>query len=395
MFHEKLSSSYRRWLFGWRTVVWAGALLFGLAHCRLAGALPLGWRTAAWLAHYCLAGALLLDRCGALLLGPAYCSGDRRAAGPARCCSPHDAASPSPLLLAIPWAHRRARSGHACSIVCGSFATRSDDGVFPHIRSRRGRRRTEAGCRWPSEDDRLPPAVGRRLSASGRRKRRRAADMLGISGGEFLVLLVVGALVLGPKNIAEALRAMRKGIEALRQWSAGMRAEAGGELGVAEKEVAALANLDFRQLDPRRIVREAVREEMEAWMAMADAGGAGTLSSERGADPAGDGTNRAATTAERTAYSAAAFARTDFERANSRRTSSKRAGSKGADAAATKGAQATQGPDAQATQGLDAQGPHKPAAHVPQEPSAQAEPKPNEKSTGELAARDSIEGDKL
>lgn len=212
--------------------------------------------------------------------------------------------------------------------------------------------------------------------------------MLGISGGEFLVLLVVGALVLGPKNIAEALRAMRKGIEALRQWSAGMRAEAGGELGVAEKEVAALANLDFRQLDPRRIVREAVREEMEAWMAMADAGGAGTLSSERGADPAGDGTNRAATTAERAVYSAAAFARAGSERAGSRRTSSKRAGSKGADAAATKGAQATQAPDAQATQGLDAQGPHK--------PSAQAEPKPNEKSTGEpSAARDSIEGDKL
>ena len=236
--------------------------------------------------------------------------------------------------------------------------------------------------------------------------------MLGISGGEFLVLLVVGALVLGPKNIAEALRAMRKGIEALRQWSAGMRAEAGGELGVAEKEVAALANLDFRQLDPRRIVREAVREEMEAWMAMADAGGAGTLSSERGADPAGDGTNRAATTAERAVYSAAAFARAGSERAGSRRTSSKRAGPKGADAAATKGAHATQGldacalqepaacaphkPAAQATQGPDAQGPHKPAAHAPQEPAAQAEPEPNEKSPGELsAARDSIEGDKL
>lgn len=220
--------------------------------------------------------------------------------------------------------------------------------------------------------------------------------MLGISGGEFLVLLVVGALVLGPKNIAEALRAMRKGIEALRQWSAGVRAEAGGELGVAEKEVAALANLDFRQLDPRRIVREAVREEMEAWMAMADAGGAGTLSSERGADPAGDGTNRAARTAERTAYSAAAFARADFERANSRRTSSKRAGSKGADAAATKGAQATQGLDACAMQEPAACTPHKPAAQAAQGRAAQAEPEPNEKSPGELsAARDSIEGDKL
>ena len=47
MFHEKLSSSYRRWLFGWRTAAW-------LAHCRLADALPLGWRTTAWPAHCCL-----------------------------------------------------------------------------------------------------------------------------------------------------------------------------------------------------------------------------------------------------------------------------------------------------------------------------------------------------
>ena len=236
--------------------------------------------------------------------------------------------------------------------------------------------------------------------------------MLGISGGEFLVLLVVGALVLGPKNIAEALRAMRKGIEALRQWSAGMRAGADGELGVAEKEVAALANLDLRQLDPRRIVREAVRDEMEAWMAMAGAGGAGPSSSEKGADPAGDGANRAARTAERAAYSAAAFARAGSERAGSRRTSSKRAGSKGADAAATKGAHATQEPDAcalhepaacaphkpaaQTAQGLDGQGPHKPAAQAAQGRAAQAEPEPNEKSPGELsAARDSIEGDKL
>ena len=228
--------------------------------------------------------------------------------------------------------------------------------------------------------------------------------MLGISGGEFLVLLVVGALVLGPKNIAEALRAMRKGIEALRQWSAGMRAGADGELGVAEKEVAALAKLDLRQLDPRRIVREAVRDEMEAWMAMAGAGGAGPSSSEKGADPAGDGANRAARTAERAVYSAAAFARAGSERAGSRRTSSKRAGSKGADAAATKGAhtpqgldaQVPQGLDAQVPQGLDAQAPQEPAAQAPQEPAAQAEPEPNEKSPGELsAARDSIEGDKL
>lgn len=45
MFHGKLSSSYRRWLFGWRTAAW-------LAHCRLADALLFG------LAHYCLTGAV-------------------------------------------------------------------------------------------------------------------------------------------------------------------------------------------------------------------------------------------------------------------------------------------------------------------------------------------------
>ena len=56
MFHEKLSSSYRRWLFGWRTVVWAGALLLGRRAAVWAGALLFG------LAHYCLAGALLLGQ---------------------------------------------------------------------------------------------------------------------------------------------------------------------------------------------------------------------------------------------------------------------------------------------------------------------------------------------
>ena len=195
--------------------------------------------------------------------------------------------------------------------------------------------------------------------------------MLGISGGEFLVLLVVGALVLGPKNIAEALRAMRKGVDALRQWSAGMRAGADGEFGVAEKEIAALANLDLRQFDPR--------DEMEAWMSMAGPGGAGAgaLSSEEGVEPARDRTNRASRTAERAAYSSAAFAR----------AGSKGVGSKGSKAAAT-GTHAPQGQAANARQG--------PNAHAPQRSVAQAGPEPNEKSpSGPSAAQDSIEGDKL
>lgn len=59
MFHEKLSSSYRRWLFGWRTVVWVGALLLGRRAAVWVGALT-AWVGALLLglAHYCLAGAL-------------------------------------------------------------------------------------------------------------------------------------------------------------------------------------------------------------------------------------------------------------------------------------------------------------------------------------------------
>ena len=139
------------------TAAWAGALLLlGLAHCCC-----LGWRTVvAW------AGALLRGlphRC----LGRGVLQRGRCTAG-AGALLQFTMRPPSSLRLALQWALRRARSGHACSIVCGSFATQSDDGVLPHIRSRWGRRRTEAGCRWPSKDDRLPPAVGRRLSASGR-----------------------------------------------------------------------------------------------------------------------------------------------------------------------------------------------------------------------------------
>ena len=116
--------------------------------------------------------------------------------------------------------------------------------------------------------------------------------MFGISGGEFLVLLVVGALVLGPRNIAQALRAVRNAIESVRDWSSRLRAESNeGELGLTEADIATLKSLDLRQLDPRRIVREAVREEMDAWMAVAGA--------DTGVVGAG----------ETSAYSSAAFAR--------------------------------------------------------------------------------------
>ena len=53
--------------------------------------------------------------------------------------------------------------------------------------------------------------------------------MFGISGSEFLVLAVIAALVLGPKNVAQGLTALRKVLTSFRGWSAKLRQETSGE----------------------------------------------------------------------------------------------------------------------------------------------------------------------
>lgn len=93
--------------------------------------------------------------------------------------------------------------------------------------------------------------------------------MFGISGGEFLVLLVIAALVMGPKNVAQILHGLRKLLDTLRSWSAQLRNEAGMDLssfGIDPAEAQKLKNFDLRQYDPRQMVREAVQEEMNAWL---------------------------------------------------------------------------------------------------------------------------------
>ncbi|WP_124039992.1 twin-arginine translocase TatA/TatE family subunit [Neoactinobaculum massilliense] len=101
--------------------------------------------------------------------------------------------------------------------------------------------------------------------------------MLGISGGEFLVILVVAAAVLGPKNVAQALRAMKQALAAFRRWSARLRQETTVDLGgLSSEELAGLrklASLDLSSLSPKNIVRDTVREEMNAWLTQADAVG--------------------------------------------------------------------------------------------------------------------------
>lgn len=88
-------------------------------------------------------------------------------------------------------------------------------------------------------------------------------SLFGISSVELFIILVVVVLVLGPSGFTQALRGFRRLVETVRTWSGRLREEAGpAPLGDLDLD---LSSLDLRQYDPREIVRQAVREEMDAW----------------------------------------------------------------------------------------------------------------------------------
>lgn len=88
-------------------------------------------------------------------------------------------------------------------------------------------------------------------------------SLFGISSVELFIILIVVVLVLGPSGFTQALRGFRRLVDAARTWSSRLREEAGpAPLGDLDLD---LSSLDLRQYDPREIVRQAVREEMDAW----------------------------------------------------------------------------------------------------------------------------------
>ncbi len=98
--------------------------------------------------------------------------------------------------------------------------------------------------------------------------------MFGISGGEFLVILLVAALVLGPRNLAQALRLLKSGLQKFQRWSQNLRQQSTvspSALGIRQEDIDILGSFDSRELDPRRMIRDAVQEELQAWLASAEA----------------------------------------------------------------------------------------------------------------------------
>ncbi|WP_084039400.1 twin-arginine translocase TatA/TatE family subunit [Demequina sp. NBRC 110053] len=80
--------------------------------------------------------------------------------------------------------------------------------------------------------------------------------MLGINGWEFLVLIVVAIVVIGPERMPEYARQLREWVVSMRDLVNSNKDTLTSELGpdVDWKQY------DPRQYDPRRIVREALYE---------------------------------------------------------------------------------------------------------------------------------------
>jgi len=80
--------------------------------------------------------------------------------------------------------------------------------------------------------------------------------MLDINGGELLILVLVAIVVIGPERMPEYARQLRalvvRGRDIVREGKASLKQEVGDEVDWQQ--------LDPRQYDPRRIVREALNE---------------------------------------------------------------------------------------------------------------------------------------
>jgi sec-independent protein translocase protein TatB len=83
--------------------------------------------------------------------------------------------------------------------------------------------------------------------------------VFGISGSEFLVLLVVAAVVLGPERLPQYAQQLARLVRELRRMAQGASEQMRSELGPEFDEID-WRKLDPRQYDPRRIVREALSD---------------------------------------------------------------------------------------------------------------------------------------
>jgi sec-independent protein translocase protein TatB len=83
--------------------------------------------------------------------------------------------------------------------------------------------------------------------------------VFGVNPSEFIVLLVVAAVVLGPERLPEYAQQLARLVRELRRMAQGASKQVRNEMGPEFDDID-WAKLDPRQYDPRRIVREALAD---------------------------------------------------------------------------------------------------------------------------------------
>jgi sec-independent protein translocase protein TatB len=113
--------------------------------------------------------------------------------------------------------------------------------------------------------------------------------MFGINGSEFIILMIVVVVVIGPERMPEYAAKLARLVRQLRGMADAAQAQLREQLGPEFDDVD-WKQYDLRQYDPRRIVREALAGDgpdngQASPPGAAEAGGFKRSSSFKGHDP--------------------------------------------------------------------------------------------------------------
>jgi sec-independent protein translocase protein TatB len=84
--------------------------------------------------------------------------------------------------------------------------------------------------------------------------------VLGINGPEFILLLIIGVLVIGPSRLPEYTQKLANLVKEVRRMASGAREQIKEEVGIDIDDVD-WKKYDPRQYDPRRIIKDALLDD--------------------------------------------------------------------------------------------------------------------------------------
>ncbi|MGB3259077.1 MAG: twin-arginine translocase TatA/TatE family subunit [Ornithinimicrobium sp.] len=106
--------------------------------------------------------------------------------------------------------------------------------------------------------------------------------MLNLGSGEIFLILILAVVILGPSKLPEYAASLARLVRTLRDMAEGAKTQIKEEMGPAFDDVN-WDQLDPRQYDPRRIVREALATPSDKTKTTAELAGMGSVDPPGGA----------------------------------------------------------------------------------------------------------------